>query len=137
MFPPPTPWKAVGDVDPDHEYLGFTSRFFLASMRSVPGFLAQSQRIKKQANAAPGVVGWSLAADLLKLEFHTLSAWESGSQLRAFVAQAHHNDAMAKFAGSMRQESIFVYFPLLGRELPLKWKDAVALQNARRSPRTD
>jgi quinol monooxygenase YgiN len=114
MFPPPTPWKAFGEVDPDREYLGFTSRFFLASIRSVPGFVAHSQRIKKQANAAPGVVGWSLAADLLKLEFHTLSVWESESQLRAFVAQAHHNDAMAKFAGSMRRESILVYFPVLG-----------------------
>ena len=45
MFPPPTPWKSIGEVDPDREYLGFTSRFFLNSLRSVPGFFAQSQRI--------------------------------------------------------------------------------------------
>ena len=129
MFPPPPPWKQIGDVDPEREYLGFTSRFFLKSLRTVPAFIAQSRRISKQANTAPGVVGWSLAADLLKLEFHTLSAWEDESSLRDFVAAAPHHDAFAKFATSMRRPTIFVHFPIIGRELPLKWKDAIALQN--------
>ena len=26
MFPPPPPWKQIGDIDPEREYLGFTSR---------------------------------------------------------------------------------------------------------------
>jgi hypothetical protein len=129
VFPPPPPWKQIGDVDPEREYLGFTSRFFLKSLRTVPAFIAQSRRISKQANTAPGVVGWSLAADLLKLEFHTLSAWEDDSSLRDFVAVAPHHDAFAKFATSMRRPTIFVHFPIIGRELPLKWKDAIALQN--------
>jgi len=129
VFPPPPPWKQIGDVDPEREYLGFTSRFFLKSLRTVPAFIAQSRRISKQANTAPGVVGWSLAADLLKLEFHTLSVWEDESSLRDFVAAAPHHDVFAKFATSMRRPTIFVHFPIIGRELPLKWKDAIALQN--------
>ena len=128
MFPPPPPWKQIGDVDPEREYLGFTSRFFLKSLRTVPAFIAQSRRISKQATTAPGVVGWSLAADLLKLEFHTLSAWEDESSLREFIAAAPHHDAFAKFATSMHRPTIFVHFPIIGRELPLKWegRDRVA-----------
>jgi hypothetical protein len=133
MFPPPPPWKQIGDIDPEREYLGFTSRFFLKSVRSLPAFLAQSQRIRKQASTAPGVIGWSLAADLPKLEFFTLSAWEDESSLRDFVATAPHHDVFNKFAGSMREKSILVSFPVLGRDLPLKWKDAIALQDDRRS----
>src|ERR1700728_205226 len=72
MFPPPPPWKLIGHIDPEREYLGFTSRFFIKSLRTLPDFVALSQRIRKQATVAPGVVGWSLAADLPKLEFFTL-----------------------------------------------------------------
>jgi hypothetical protein len=133
MFPPPPPWKQIGDIDPEREYVGFTSRFFLKSVRTLPAFFALSQRIRKQASAAPGVVGWSLAADLPKLEFFTLSAWEDDSSLRDFVAAAPHHDAFSKFAGGMRQKSLLVSFPVLGRDLPLKWKDAIALQDDRRS----
>ena len=133
MFPPPPPWKQIGDIDPEREYLGFTSRFFVTSVRTLPAFFAQSQRIRKQASAAPGVIGWSLAVDLPKLEFFTLSAWEDESRLRDFVAAAPHHDVFSKFADSIREKSLLVSFPVLGRDLPLKWKDAIALQDDRRS----
>ena len=133
MFPPPQPWKQIGNIDPDREYLGFTSRFFVKSVRTLPAFIAQSQRIRKQAGAASGVVGWSLAVDLPKLEFFTLSAWEDESSLRAFVAASPHHDAFSKFEGCMRRKSILVSFTVLGRDLPLKWKDAIARQEGQRN----
>jgi hypothetical protein len=74
-----------------------------------------------------------LAADLPKLEFSTLSAWEDEGSLRDFIAAAPHHDAFSRFAGSMCQKSLFVYFPVLGRDLPLKWRDAIALQDDRGS----
>lgn len=132
MFPPPRPWKQIGQVDPDREYVAFTSRFFLRSVRRVPAFLAQSQRIVKQVSDAPGIVGWSLGSNLASLEFYTLSAWDDENSLRDWVASAHHLDATKKFAGDLREKSIFVRFPVLGRDLPLKWKDAVARQNRQR-----
>jgi quinol monooxygenase YgiN len=132
VFPPPRPWKQIGEVDPDKEYVAFTSRFFLKSVRHVPAFVAQSQRIVKRVSDAPGIVGWSLGTKLASLEFYTLSAWEDESSLRGFVGSEHHLDAMKKFAADLRAKSIFVRFPVLGKDLPLKWKDVVARQDRQR-----
>ena len=133
MFPPPRPWKQVSETDPEREYVAFTSRFMLKSPLRVPAFMRHSFKIMNQANAAPGIVGWSLAANLPKLEFHTLSAWEDIDSLRAFVATGVHGDALARFEGDMRADSIFVNFKVLGKDLPLRWPDAIALQDARRT----
>lgn len=40
MFPPPQPWKQLAAVDPDQEYLAFTSRFALRSVLRAPAFMA-------------------------------------------------------------------------------------------------
>lgn len=128
MFPPPMPWKPRAAVDPNREYVAFTSRFFLKSVRRLPAFMASSRRIMKQANKAPGVIGWSLGMDLFKLEFYTLSAWEDADSLRRFVQEGDHGGALQAFARGMRRKSIFVYYKVLGRDLPLTWKDAVARQ---------
>jgi heme-degrading monooxygenase HmoA len=61
-------------------------------------------QIIKQLEGVPGLVGWSLGADLAKLEFHTLSAWEDTESLRAFTTSAAHGQALAKFEGDMRAE---------------------------------
>jgi hypothetical protein len=128
MFPPPRKWKQVGTVDPEREYVAFTSRFHLKSPLRVPAFLRQSSQIEKQVDAAPGIVGWSLGANLLTLEFYTLSAWENAESLRTFTASSVHGQALSKFAGDMRTDSIFVQFTVSGSELPLTWADAIALQ---------
>jgi heme-degrading monooxygenase HmoA len=130
VFPPPRPWKQVRIVDPDREYVGFTSRFFLRSVLRVPAFMRQSSKIMRQLEGVPGLVGWSLGADLPRLEFHTLSAWEDAESLRAFTTSAAHGQALAKFEGDMRADSVFVQFSLLGKELPLRWADAIARQEA-------
>ena len=131
MFPPPRKWKQVGTVDPEREYVAFTSRFYLRSPLRVPAFLRQSSQIEKQVDAAPGIVGWSLGANLLTLEFYTLSAWENVESLRTFIASSAHGQARSKFAGDMRADSIFVQFTVSGSELPLTWADAIARQKTR------
>ncbi len=131
MFPPPQPWKRIAAAEPEREYVAFTSRFFLRSPLRLPAFFMQSRRIMKQANTAPGIVGWSLGANLFRLEFYTLSAWQDDASLRAFISSADHGAASKKFADDMRSASVFVHFKVLGRHLPLKWKQAVALQNQR------
>ncbi len=97
MFPPPTPWKQRAAVEPNREYVAFTSRFFLKSMWRAPAFLISSIRIMKQADAAPGIVGWSLGADLFKLQFYTLSAWEDADSLHRFVRDGNHRAALEAF----------------------------------------
>jgi hypothetical protein len=128
MFPPPMPWKQRAPVDPNREYVAFTSLLFLKSVWRVPAFLASSIRIMKQANVAPGNVGWSLGADLFRLEFHTLSAWEDADSLRRFVRDGSHHAALGAFERDVRRKSIFVYYKVFGRDLPLTWKDAFARQ---------
>lgn len=131
MFPLPTPWRQVGTVDPEREYVAFTSRFPLRSALRVPAFLLQTFHTMRTASSAPGIVGWSLAANLPTLEFHTLSAWEDTQSLRTFIASSAHREAREKFANDMRAASLQMQFTVSGSELPLSWKDAIARQNAR------
>ena len=128
MFPPPRPWKQRKAVDPQREYVAFTSRFFLRSLRRVPAFLWTSFRIMRQANEAAGIIGWSLGMDIVSREFHTLSAWEDAESLRHFVQDGSHRRAAQAFEGDMRRKSIFVYYRVPGRDLPLIWRDAIARQ---------
>src|SRR5436190_20989947 len=101
MFPPPRPWKQVATIEPEREYVAFTSRFFLRSPLRVPAFMRQSSRIMKQLATAPGLVGWSLGVNLPTLEFFTLSAWEDAESLRAFVRAGDHGEALQRFARGM------------------------------------
>lgn len=135
MFPPPRPWKKLAEVDPDREYVAFTSRFFLRSPLRLPSFMRYSNRIMKQINETEGVVGWSLGAHLPKLEFHTLSAWESPEALRTFLKAGAHGESVAAFANDMRRDSVFVQFTVKGSELPLVWREAVTRQNERLAAR--
>jgi hypothetical protein len=133
MFPPPKPWTQIGAVDPDREYVAFTSRFFLKSPLRLPKWMAQGPPIMKQVDAAPGIVGWSLGMNLPTLEFYTPSAWEDTASLRAFTQGGAHGETLEKFKRAMRRDSIFVQYTVQGRELPLSWDDAVARQNASRA----
>lgn len=127
-FPPPTPWKLRAAVDPAREYVAFTSAFHLRSLRRVPAFIRRSIKIMKQADAATGIVGWSLGGNVFKLEFYTLSVWHDAESLRHFVRDGDHLAALAEFEHDMRRKSIFVYYTLFGRDLPPSWKDALARQ---------
>jgi hypothetical protein len=128
MFPPPMPWKQVAEVDPDREYLAFTSRFSMKSPFRVLAFLRRTGPIQEQVSSAAGIVGWSLGADLLRMEFHTLSVWEDEESLLRFAREGVHAGAMQEFLGDMRRPSLFLPYTVRGRELPLTWKDAVRRQ---------
>jgi hypothetical protein len=127
-FPPPTPWKPRAAVNPAREYVAFTSTFHLKSLRRVPAFIRRSRKIMKQADDASGIVGWSLGANIFKLEFYTLSVWQDAESLRHFVRDGDHFAALAEFDRDMRRKSIFVQYKLFGRDVPPSWKDALARQ---------
>jgi hypothetical protein len=94
----------------------------------MPAFLVRSFRIMKQSDAASGIIGWSLGFDLLKNEFHTLSVWEDAQSLRHFVHDGDHGATLDEFKPEMRRKTIFVYYKVMGRDLPLTWRDAIARQ---------
>jgi hypothetical protein len=130
MFPPPRPWKSLAPVEPEKSYVAFTSRFALRSIRQLPSFLRYGNQIMRQVEAAPGAVGYSLGGDLLKLHFHTLSAWEDDASLRAFVGASPHTTAARAFSQGMRVPSIFAHWTVRGAELPLRWPDALERQRS-------
>jgi heme-degrading monooxygenase HmoA len=131
MFPPPVPWKQITSADPSRQYVAFTSCFFLKSPLRAVSFLARSLKIMKQADTAPGIVGWSLGPNLPTLEFYTLSAWEDDAALKAFIKSADHGVALKQFEHDLRKKSIFVHYKVLGRDLPLTWPDALERQKIR------
>ncbi len=94
MFPPPQPWKQLAAIDPDQEYLAFTSRFAMRSFLRVPAFIGASFAIMKQVEAAPGVVGYSLGSHLPGLYFYTLSAWQNDESLRSFSRALQHGQSL-------------------------------------------
>lgn len=128
MFPPPKPWQQIAKVDPEREYLAFTSRFFLRSPWRLPPFLWRGRRIGQEVSDAAGLVGWSLGIDLRRLEGYTLSAWEDEASLQAFAHDGQHGVALRQFAGDMRRESLYVTYTVKGRDLPLQWADALRRQ---------
>ena len=127
-FPPPSPWKLRAAVDPAREYVAFTSAFHLKSLLRVPAFIRRAMKIMKQADAASGIVGWSLGQNIFKLEFYTLSVWQDAESLRHFVRDGDHLASLAEFEHDMRRKTTFVYYRLLGRDLPPSWQDAFARQ---------
>lgn len=122
------PWKQVRPAEPAREYVGFTSRFFMKGLLRSLRFQLRAFKVMKQTEAAPGLIGWSLAADLPRLQFYTLSAWEDAQSLRAWIKDGAHGQATAEFADGTRRKSIFVYYPVRGADLPLRWDDAVRRQ---------
>jgi hypothetical protein len=128
FFPPAKTWKTTAAVDPEREYLAFTSRFFMKSPRRVLAFLNRTGPIEKQVEGAAGVVGWSLAANVFKMEFYTLSVWEDLASLQRFTQDAEHGSVMKEFAGDLRKPSVLVHYNVRGRDLPLTWKGAVKRQ---------
>ena len=70
----------------------------------------------------------SLGVNLFKRDFYTLSAWENAESLKRFVHDADHLASLTQFKNDMRRKSIFVYYKVPGRDLPLTWADAIARQ---------
>ena len=139
MFPPPSPWSQRSAIDPAREYVAFTSAFHLKSLLRVPAFVRRAYKIMKQADAAPGIVGWSLGFNLFTLDFYTLSVWQDNDSLRRFVREGEHLTSLTEFAQDLRKSTTFVHYKLFGRDVPATWKDALERlrqHGATHTPRT-
>ena len=90
----------------------------------------------KQADAAPGIVGWSLGFNLFRLDFYTLSVWQDNDSLRRFVREGEHLTSLTEFEHDLRKSTTFVHYKLFGRDVPATWKDALERLRQHDSPRT-
>ena len=119
---PPLPWSRISTVDPGTEVTVMASRLPLRSYRHIPRFLRWTLRIRRQLSGAPGLVGYSLDAHLLRKTFWTVSAWTGQAEIEAFVRQEPHASGMAAIRPHMGQPS-FVFWTARAEELPIRWAD--------------
>ena len=116
-------WVSLGDVDPTREYLALITYLPRKSHWSVFSFIRQSSAIQKQLKDSPGLIGYSLRAQLLGKNAWTLSVWQDERALSEFVGRSPHVDTMKKV--NLGEARKFVRWKLMGSEIPPKWDEAL------------
>jgi hypothetical protein len=117
------PWVTFRQPDQNREYLVLLTALPLTRFRDLGRFLLYTFRIQGQVRQTPGLLGYSLGAQVLKREFWTLSVWGGEAALREFVIEHPHSQVMRALQGKMG-ETRFVRWHLRGAELPPQWEDA-------------
>ena len=74
---------------------------------------------------APGLLGYSLLAQLRQKQFWTLPVWEDEQGLRGFVDAVLHHTVMTALQPDMG-ETQFLRWAIPGTVYPLSWSEALA-----------
>lgn len=120
---PKIPWTEIEKVSPDTEVTLMATRLPLRQYWHIPGFLATSQRVRRQLAHSEGLVGYALEAQLARKAFWTVSAWTDADHLRRFhQADPHH--AAAEGIRPRMEESTFVTWTGKAGDLPIPWDEA-------------
>jgi heme-degrading monooxygenase HmoA len=122
---PALPWVQREKVDPDREYVAMASSLPLERYRSIPGFLRDTMRIRAQLARTPGLVGYSLNAQLAKKTFWTFSVWEDRASLGAFAAADPHRGITRRLRPRMGPTR-FEFLQISGSDLPMSWEQMSA-----------
>lgn len=118
------PWQWVNRPEPEGCYLAMLTHLPLARRRRIPGFLLRTARIRAQLRGSPGLLGYSLYAEMAAKRFWTLSAWRDEASLLDFVHAEPHARTMSELAPRMGATR-FLRWTLAGSELPPNWDDAL------------
>jgi hypothetical protein len=119
---PALPWKPCETVELNSECTVMGSRLPLKSYLRIPGFLAATLRIRRQLARAPGLVGYSLNAQLFRKTFWTVSAWSSRQSLEQFARTDPHHGDTNKIRPAMLP-STFVFWTTRADSLPIGWDE--------------
>lgn len=122
---PALPWIQRQPLDPATTYVAMASRLPLRRHRSVPGFLRDTLRIRRQLATAPGLIGYGLKADLLAKTFWTFSVWEDQAALEAFARSDPHRQIIQRLAPRMGPTR-FATSTVAGDEVPTTWDEMTA-----------
>ncbi|MFD3440003.1 DUF3291 domain-containing protein [Streptomyces sp. NPDC058685] len=120
---PTLPWATPNPARPDTTAFVMASRLDVRSAKDVPRFFLKSLSAWGQVRKAPGALGASLEAQLLKGVFFTLSAWEDKEALYTYARTEPHKSIMTGLR-SVMSESTFTFWEVPVAELPIDWKDA-------------
>jgi hypothetical protein len=119
----PAKWKSIASAESGREYLALLTFLPLKSFRALPKFLKYNSQIEHQLSESQGLVGYSVRAKLLKLNFWTLSVWEGEEALMDFVYRIPHSEVMQSLAPHMGQTK-FIRWKIKGAEIPPSWDEA-------------
>jgi len=118
------PWKSLGVVEKEREYLALLSYLPLNRYSKIPLFMRFTMGINKQLRATPGVIGYSMRAFLFSRRFWTLSVWEDSTALMEFVGKVPHSESMKAMAPFMGKTK-FAQWKVSGAAVPLQWDEAI------------
>ena len=117
---PALPWTHRHVIDPDHVYIVMASKLPLKAHRFIPGFLADTLRIRRQLAHTEGLVAYALNAQLTRKTFWTYSVWIDQGSLDAFAGTDPHRQIIQRLRSRMG-ESRFEFMRLRGAEIPSDW----------------
>ncbi|MFB6824610.1 DUF3291 domain-containing protein [Streptomyces virginiae] len=120
---PDIPWSTPTPPAPDAEVFVMASRFETATLAGAFRFFLKAPGIILQMRKAPGAHGVALRARVFSRTFLTLSAWEDRDALYRFARSEPHRSS-SRAAGAYTKESVFTYWTVPARELPLTWDEA-------------
>lgn len=118
------PWKSLQPIDANREYLALLSYLPLKQYSKILMFMRFTFQIQGQLGRTPGVVGYSLRAQIFSKQFWTMSVWEDSAALMNFVRKVPHSDSMKAMAPFMGQTK-FTQWKVSGSGVPLKWDEAI------------
>jgi heme-degrading monooxygenase HmoA len=116
----PTPWKSFAAPRDDKEYVALLSFLPLKRYRTIPKLARLAMETMGQLAKSPGLIGYSLGAELTRKRFWTVSVWEDQQALRDFVEQIPHSRIMQELAPHM-DKTAFAEWTVRASEIPIPW----------------
>lgn len=120
-----SPWKAVGVLAPDAEYVVLASSIPPKSLASTWSLFRGSRAVRQQLLTTDGLLGFSMLAEPLRKNYATLSVWRDEEALDAFAGSSAHARLMAELAPAMN-EPRFVRWTIPGSDGTPSWTDALS-----------
>lgn len=114
-------WVPIRALEEDQEYVVIATRFDLRSRTRMPQVFAAAQNLISGFTTTPGLIGYSLRANVLNNSLWTFSAWESDADLHRFVGGPAHSLAIKQTVEWMKS-SRFVSWKTSSSGLPKSWK---------------
>ena len=130
---PALPWVKGHSIDANGDYIAMASRLPLKSYRSIPGFLRDVLKIRRQLADTAGLVGYTLNAQLARKTFWTFSVWDDRASIETFLATDPHQRIIRALQPRMGRTK-FEFFPIAGNALPLTWSQMKAPVDSQTDP---
>lgn len=121
---PTLPWRSFARSATEQPCVALLTYLPLNRVGHIPQFLLHTMRIRAQLKKSRGLIGYSLRAELTAKRFWTLSVWQDEASLRDFAYAQPHAGTMTALTPHMGATR-FIRWTVAGRELPLRWEDAL------------